>query len=105
MKASSRPSSSYVPSDGSNGADRQTKVQLATAINKAMRQRRLSQSDAAVLLGIPQPKVSAIVNYRLEGFSVQRLFRILNALGRDVMILISNKKKPGSAGKTSVSAA
>jgi predicted XRE-type DNA-binding protein len=104
MKIGSRARGSHVPFDRSNSADLHTKLELATAINKEMRQWRLSQSNAAALLGIPQPKVSALVNYRLEGFSVQRLFRILNALGRDVVIQI-NKKKPGSAGKTSVSAA
>jgi predicted XRE-type DNA-binding protein len=84
--------------------NRQTKLRLAKAINEALQQQRMSQSDAATLLGIPQPKVSALANYRLDGFSVQRLFRLLNALGRDVLIQIS-KKKPGSIGKTSVTAA
>jgi predicted XRE-type DNA-binding protein len=85
--------------------DRETKLRLASAIIEAICEQQLSQSEAAVLLGIPQPKVSALVNYRLEGFSVQRLFRALNALGRDVVIQIGGKKRSGSAGKTSVSAA
>ncbi len=41
--------------------------------------RRLSQTAAARLLDINQPKISALVNYRLDGFSVERLMRFLNA--------------------------
>jgi predicted XRE-type DNA-binding protein len=48
--------------------EKQTRVRLAVAINQIMEARRLSQSAAARLLGINQPKVSALVNYRLEGF-------------------------------------
>lgn len=89
----------------SKGSERETKRRLASAIVETIREQRLSQSEAATLLRIPQPKVSALVNYRLEGFSVQRLIRALNALGRDVVIQISGRKQLGSAGKTSVSAA
>ncbi|HZR32038.1 MAG TPA: helix-turn-helix transcriptional regulator [Terriglobales bacterium] len=103
MKSHSRPISSNNPSAGSSRADRHTKLRLASAIKEAIRQQQLSQSEAAALLGIPQPKVSALVNFHLEGFSVQRLFRALNALGRDVVIQISSKNR-GSAGKTFVSA-
>ncbi|SRR5581483_3498291 len=85
-------------------SDHQTKRRLASAINEVLRQRGLSQSDSATLLRIPQPKVSALVNYHLDGFSVQRLFRILNALGRDVVIQIG-KNKRRLAGKTFVRAA
>ena len=46
------------------------------------------------LLGINQPKISALVNYRLDGFSVERLMHFLNALDRDVEIVI--RKKPRS---------
>ena len=42
-------------------------------------------------MGINQPKISALANYRLEGFSVERLMHFLNALGRDVEIVIRNK--------------
>ena len=104
MKNHPHAMSPHIPA-ASGGPDRETKLRLATAIIEAIREQQLSQSEAAALLWIPQPKVSALVNYRLEGFSVQRLFRALNALGRDVVIQIGGKKKPGSAGKTSVRAA
>ena len=49
----------------------------------------LTQSQAANLLGIDQPKVSLIINGRLDGFSTDRLMRFLNDLGCDVQISVS----------------
>jgi len=53
--------------------ERQTKLRLAHAINAVIARRRLNQVTAAERLGIGQPKVSALANYKLEGFSVERL--------------------------------
>ena len=77
-----------------DAGEKPTRVRLAVAINQIIESRRLSQTAAARLLGINQPKISALVNYRLEGFSVERLMHFLNALDRDVEIVI--KKKPRS---------
>jgi predicted XRE-type DNA-binding protein len=74
--------------------ERQTKVKLAVAINELLQQRRVSQAGAGSQLGINQPKVSALQNYRLEGFSVERLMHFVTALDRDVEIVI--RKKPRS---------
>lgn len=85
--------------------DGRTKVDLATAINRVIREQRLSQAQASAALRLPQPKISALANGHLEGFSVQRLLRILNALGQDVVIQVNKKKEAGTIGKTSVRAA
>jgi predicted XRE-type DNA-binding protein len=77
-----------------DAGEKQTRVRLAVAINQIIAARHLSQTTAARLLGINQPKISALVNYRLEGFSVERLMNFLNALDRDVEIVI--RKKPRS---------
>jgi predicted XRE-type DNA-binding protein len=77
-----------------DGDAKQTRVRLAVAINQIIGARRLSQAESARLLDINQPKISALVNYRLDGFSVERLMHFLNALDRDVEIVI--KKKPRS---------
>ena len=74
--------------------EKQTKVRLAVAVNQILRARRLSQVVAADMLGINQPKISALANYKLDGFSVERLMHFLNALDRDVEIVI--RKKPRS---------
>ena len=77
-----------------DAGEKQTRVRLAVAISQIIESRRLSQTAAARLLDINQPKISALVNYRLEGFSVERLMHFLNALDRDVEIVI--RKKPRS---------
>ena len=59
-----------------------------------LEQRELSQSDAAKVLGVTQPKVSALRHDKLAGFSVERLMNLLTALGQDVEIVI--RKKPRS---------
>ena len=100
--ANGRNSESVVRSSGNvfadlglrNADEKQTKVRLAVAIQQIIQARRLSQTAAASLLDINQPKISALVNYRLDGFSVERLMRFLNALDRDVEIII--RKKPRS---------
>ena len=90
---------------GLRGAEeKQTKVRLAVAINQVLAQGRLSQVAASRLLSINQPKVSALVNYRLAGFSVERLMHFLNALGRDVETLI-RKARPRRSARIRVRAA
>jgi predicted XRE-type DNA-binding protein len=76
-----------------NAEEKQTKVRLAVTINQIIASANLSQAAAAAVLKLNQPKISALANYRLEGFSVERLMNFLNALGRDVEIVI--RKAPG----------
>ena len=79
------------------------KSDLAIQIFKLIRRRRLTQAAAGKLLGISQPKVSALLNGRLDGFSTDRLFRFLNALGCDVRITIS-RPRPKARGQIRVKA-
>ena len=65
-----------------------TKAQLAAHIRAAIRRLRLTQAVAAARMGLDQPKVSALINGRLEGFSSDRLLRCLTALGQDVDIVV-----------------
>jgi len=60
----------------------------------------MTQAEAAEVLGIGQPKISALINGKLAGFSTARLFRFLNALGRDVEIIV--KPKAHSQARTRV---
>src|SRR3954453_1653755 len=64
------------------------KAELVQRISDIISERKLTQARAAKLLGIDQPKVSALLKGKLEGFSIDRLFRFLNALGRDVEISV-----------------
>ena len=77
--------------------ERQTKTRLALALNRIIKDRSLKQAEAAALLGVPQPKVSALVNYRLDGFSVEKLMEFIVALGRDVEIVVRPKRGDAEA--------
>ena len=79
--------------------ERQTKLRLAYAINGVVAKESLTQAAAAKKLGINQPKISALANYKLDGFSVERLMTFLTALDQDVAIVI--KKKPRSRAAAS----
>lgn len=69
------------------------KSQLAIRIFKIIKSRGLTQVAAAKLLGVNQPRISALMNGRLDGFSTERLFRFLNALGCDVKITVSRPRR------------
>jgi predicted XRE-type DNA-binding protein len=88
-----------------NAEEKQTKVRLAVAINQIIDDQNLSQAGAARLLKVNQPKISALSNYRLNGFSVERLMNFVTALDRDVEIIIRRRPKAGSVGRILVSAA
>ena len=64
------------------------KSEIAVRIAVIIEKRGLTQAKAAEILGIDQPSVSDLVRGRLRGFSSDRLFRFLNALGQDVKIVI-----------------
>lgn len=85
--------------------ERRTKLRLAHAVVGAVAERRLTQARAAALMGIKQPKVSALMRYRLDGFSVERLMDFLTALGRDVRIVVRRKPRSRAAARISVEAA
>ena len=85
--------------------ERQTKLRLAYALNTIVDEQGLTQAAAGARLGLKQPKVSALRNYRLEGFSVERLMTLLNALDQDIEIVIRAKPRSRAAARISVKAA
>lgn len=88
-----------------DAAELDTKVRLAVAINRLLDERALSQVAAAKLLGVTQPKVSALKGYKLDGYSVERLMKFLTALGRDVEIRITPGARRRAPGRIHVEAA
>jgi predicted XRE-type DNA-binding protein len=79
-----------------------TKAQLASHIRQIIKRRRLTQVAAAVLMGVDQPKVSALLNGRLANFSSERLMRLLTALGQDVDITVRAKPRNRTHGRIRV---
>ena len=71
-----------------NAEELGTKVRLAASLNAILAARKLTQAETARLLGVNQPKVSALKGYKLEGFSVERLMHFATALEHDVVIEI-----------------
>ena len=80
------------------------KAELVRQISEIIDQRELTQVEAAKLLGIDQPKVSALIRGKLSGFSIERLLRFLNLLGCDIEIVVKKKQKlPNQTGINVVS--
>jgi predicted XRE-type DNA-binding protein len=73
------------------------KAELVQRIRELIAERRLTQSKAAELLGLDQPKVSGLVRGRVEGYTIDRLFRFLVALGQRVEITV----RPNAKGSES----
>lgn len=78
------------------------KADLAHQIYKTIKARRLTQSQAAKLLGIDQPKVSDIIRGKLSKYSMDRLMRFLRMLGKDIEIHIKEPKNKKSARVLSI---
>jgi predicted XRE-type DNA-binding protein len=79
-----------------------TKAQLASHLRHVIKRQHLTQAAAATLMGIDQPKVSALLNGRLANFSSERLMRLLTALGQDVEIVVRAKRRGRERGRIRV---
>ncbi len=80
------------------------KAELVNRIDEIIRRRRITQAEAARLLGLSQPDVSRLLRGYFRDFSVERLLRLLMALGRDVDIVI-RKPKGRRRGRLSIGTA
>lgn len=74
----------------------QTRAELTRLIHNWIKERGLTQTAAAKLLGLKQPDVSQLMAGRFTHFSTDRLLRLLMALDRDVEIIV-RPKSVGSA--------
>jgi predicted XRE-type DNA-binding protein len=74
--------------------DRLARAELARQIGAIICERGLTQQAAASILGVDQPKVSALMTGQLSGFSLERLARFLTLLGRDLQLPV--KSEPGA---------
>jgi predicted XRE-type DNA-binding protein len=68
---------------------RLAKAELSRLIHRVLQERKLTQAQAATLMGIAQPDVSELVRGRVRRFSLERLERFLNALDLDVTIRVT----------------
>ena len=86
--------------DFDNPEEMLLKAELVRQISLAIKEKGWNQYQAAEVLGIDQPKVSALVRGRFNGYSIERLLKYLNALGRDVEIVV--KSSPSLESKSGV---
>ncbi len=78
------------------------RAELVKKIGEIIRKKSLTQTQVAGMLGVDQPKVSKLVRGRISGFTSDRLFRYLTALGCDVRIEIKDSSR--ARGKVLVAA-
>jgi predicted XRE-type DNA-binding protein len=78
------------------------KARIVAEIARIIRARRLTQTAAAKVLGLSQPKVSALFNGHFRGYSQERLIWLLNRLGCDVKIVVKPASRNRTVGRVSV---
>jgi predicted XRE-type DNA-binding protein len=78
------------------------KAQLATKIAEIIKHSRMTQVQAAELLGMPQPKLSNMLRGRFRGISEAKMLECLTRLGRDVQIVIKAASRLRKTGQVSV---
>jgi predicted XRE-type DNA-binding protein len=85
-----------------NPEERLAKAGLAIRISEAIRARRLTQTRAAHILKIDQPKISRLLRGQLSGFSAERLMHFLTLLGRDIEITVKRAPRSRRYGRLRV---
>ena len=81
------------------------KAQLATKIGEIINRRRLTQVEAAQIVGMPQPKLSGLLRGQFRGISETKMLNCLTRLGHDVKIVVGPARRRSEAGHIEVSSA
>jgi predicted XRE-type DNA-binding protein len=80
----------------------EVKARLAFKISEIIKHRHLTQTQAAEVLGMPQPKLSGMLRGQFRGISETKMLECLNRLGRDVQIVVKKARRSNAVGRTSV---
>jgi predicted XRE-type DNA-binding protein len=102
---------SVIPSSGNvfadlgfeNPEEMLLKAELVRQISLAIKEKGLNQYQAAELLGIDQPKISSLVRGQFRRYSIERLFKYLNVLGKDLEIVVKPKSQEISTTRVTAS--
>lgn len=79
------------------------KARLASKIGDIIKRQRLTQSEAAEILGLPQPKLSRLLRGQFRGISEAKMMSCLIKLGRDIRIVVGPaKRKAGAPARVEV---
>ena len=82
-----------------NAEEHQLKAALVVQLKRLTKERKLTQTAAAKLIGIKQPDLSNILRGQFRGYSVERLMRMLTAFEQDVEIRTRPHRRAGEAGR------
>jgi predicted XRE-type DNA-binding protein len=85
-----------------NAEEMLVKAQLATKIGDIIKRRKLTQVQAAELLGITQPKLSGLLRGQFRGISEAKMLECLTRLGRDVEIIVKSAPRSRAEGHVTV---
>jgi len=85
-----------------NADEMRVKAQLVAKIAEIIQHKGLTQVEAAKVLGLTQPKISAMLRGQFRGFSERKLIDCLTSLGRDVQIVIKESSQRRAGGKLTV---
>jgi len=85
-----------------NAEEMLVKAQLATKIGDIIKRRKLTQVQAAELLGMTQPKLSGLLRGQFRGISEAKMLECLTRLGRDVEIVVKSAPRSRTEGHVSV---
>ncbi|NWG38940.1 MAG: XRE family transcriptional regulator [Hydrogenophilaceae bacterium] len=85
-----------------DSSEMQVKAQLASKIGEIIKRRRLTQVQAAEILGMTQPKLSGMLRGQFRGISEAKMLECLNRLGRDVQIVVRKTSRTRETGRTRV---
>ena len=85
-----------------NAEEMLVKAQLTTKIGEIIKRRKLTQVQAAELLGMTQPKLSNLLRGQFRGISEAKMLECLTRLGRNVEIVVKPVGRSQSTGHVSV---
>lgn len=96
----------YADLNSDNADEMFIKAQLATTISEILQARKLTQIQAAEIVGLPQPKLSRLLNGHFRGVSEAKLMDCIARLGRNVRIVIDAEQAvpahPEQSGRVEV---
>ena len=75
------------------------KAELVAEIAAIIKERGLTQKEAAKTLGLTQPRVSRLLKGQFQGVSERRLLDCLTRLGRDIRIVVSSAQRNRESGR------
>jgi predicted XRE-type DNA-binding protein len=88
-----------------NPEEHQLKAALVVQLHRLIKARKLTQTASAKLIGIKQPDLSNILRGHYQGFSIERLMRMLTAFDQDVEITVRPRRsKKGESGRITFNA-